>query len=328
MSTDRWNPIAKAIPHWTVLLFTLFVAVSSWFRLPEGGWDWRYAYAPAARIWWAPWTQGLPLMPWASIVLIPLAALPDRLATALVNGFGVIALSLVIRRLGGKDWYAIPVMLTPFGYWLTGIGQVDTLLFAALLLSGGLDVILLITKPQVAAGAIVARLKQQQTWRRRFLYLLPAAVLLLLSFVIWPNWISGVATLSAALVHASWNWAVWPWGLPLGAWLLWKAWRTGREPWGVLATPFLLPFVNAHTWLMAIAIVAILWPKIALAAWLLMLGAFGWFAAVTWTPAWVALAYSVAMVLIGAVVVVRLTPQITARLRARWPNSDTCIGPK
>jgi hypothetical protein len=151
-----WERSVKAMPHWTVIAFAALVAMLSWFLLPDGGWDWRYAYAPAARTWWAPWTQGLPLVPWAAVALVPLAAMPDRLATTLVNGSSVIAISLVARRLGGKDWYAVPVMLTPFGYWMMRNGQVDGLILAALLLSYGFDALILITKPQVAAGAIVA----------------------------------------------------------------------------------------------------------------------------------------------------------------------------
>jgi hypothetical protein len=309
-----WDRVVKAMPHWSVLAFAALVAVLSWLLLPDGGWDWRYAYAPAARTWWAPWTQGLPLVPWAAVALIPLAALPDRLATTLVNSSSVIAISLVVRRLGGKDWYAVPVMLTPFGYWMMRNGQVDGLILAALLLSHGLDALVLITKPQVAAGAIVARLKQQGTWRRRAIYLSIPFVALLVSFIVWPGWPIKTAAVGASLVNTSWNWAVWPWGLPIGAWLLFRAWRTGQETWGILATPFLFPFVNAHSWLMAVAMAVVLWPRLSLGLWLAMCIAFGWFAAALWGPTWLVWVYGGAVSLALIAAIVRVTPVLKGRL--------------
>lgn len=312
--TSSWQRLSKAAPTPVVIIFSVLIGVTSWFWLPKGGLDWRDDIAPAARAWQAPWAEGLPLIPWAAVALWPLAQLPDRLATAIVNGASVVALGLVVRRLGGKDWYAIPLMLTPFGYWMMGNGQTDCLILAGLLAPRGLDVVILITKPQVAVGAIVARLRQANTWRDRVLYLAPAAVALVVSLIIWPGWPAQIANYRTVLMDAPWNWAPWPWGLPIAAWLLWRAWHTRQEVWGLLATPLLFPYVNAHTWLVAAAVAAILWPRMALAAWLVLLSAFGWLAVARWAPPWALGVYGAAMAAALVVGVVRITPKLVAWL--------------
>jgi hypothetical protein len=325
--TTNWQRVAKAAPSPSVLVFALVIAVVSWFWLPKGGMDWRDDIAPGARAWRAPWAEGLPLIPWAAVALRPLAALPDRLATAVVNGASVVLLGLLTRRLGGKDWYAIPVMLTPLGYWMMGNGQIDCLLLAGLWASRGLDVVILITKPQVAAGAIVARLRQAGTWRQRAIYLAPAVAALLVSLVIWPGWPMQIAGYRTVLLDASWNWAIWPWGLPIAAWLLWRAWQTGKEAWGLLATPFLFPYVNAHTFVVAAAVAAVLWPRAALAAWLVLWAAFGWLTVITYAPPWAAWVYGAAMAVVLVVATARVTPWLRGRrAKAAEAQQEPAVG--
>ncbi len=91
--------------HPGVWLFAAAIFVGSFFIFPEGGFDWRNDIGPGIRHWWTnPWEEGLILAPWGAMILSPLGALPDRIATALTNGLSVIILALVARKLGGPDW--------------------------------------------------------------------------------------------------------------------------------------------------------------------------------------------------------------------------------
>ena len=99
-----------------IWLFALIVFAGSLYLFPQGGFDWRNDIGPGARHWWpAPWDEGLILAPWGAMILSPLGGLPDRIATALTNGFSVIIIALVARRLGGPAWIAIPVLISPAG---------------------------------------------------------------------------------------------------------------------------------------------------------------------------------------------------------------------
>ena len=305
-----------AAPGRSLVIFALALGVISWFWLPKGGLDWRDDIAPGARSWRTPWAEGLPLVPWAAIAMWPLAQLPDRLATAIVNGASAVALGLVVRRLGGKDWYAIPLMLTPFGYWLMGNGQLDCLIFAGLLASRGWDAVILLTKPQVAIGTIAARISQVGSWRKRAAYLIPASVAVALSLFIWPGWPLRIAEYGKDLLDAPWNWSLWPWGLPVAMWFLWRAWVTKQEIWGILATPLLFPYVNFHTWLIAASALAILWPKFALAIWFLIWAAAGWLAVAMFAPGLITVAYTGLVVAVALGASVYFAPQLMATFRS------------
>ena len=269
-----WRRLASWAPSPVVLLFAVAVAVASYLFLPLGGLDWRNDIAPGARhLWPAPWTEGLPLLPWAALILAPLAALPDRLATALLNAGSVVALALVIRSFGGRDWMAIPLLASPFGFWLFSNGQTDTIILAGLLLPKGADLLILALKPQVAFGVVVARLRQSgKHWPR---YLAPLAVMLALSLAVWPDWPLALVGFAPVLIPASWNWSIWPWGLPVAAWLLWRAWQSQDDRFAVAATPFLFPYVNPPSYLGLLAVLAVRWPRWVVAGWLAVLAVFG-----------------------------------------------------
>ena len=239
----KWQKPRWLKLHPSVWVFAVAVALGSWLLLPSGGFDWRNYIGPAARHWWpSPWLEGLPLAPWAAMLLSPLGGLPDRLATTITNSASVVILALVIRQFGGPEWLAIPLLVSPFGYWLFSNGQTDCLLLGGLLFFNGLDPLVLVLKPQLAVGAIVSRVRRAQA--SRINYLSPIAITTVLSLVIWWGWPLGILSIVHTLISGSWNAAVWPYGLPVGLVMLWIAWRRGDDRWGVAATPLLLPYVN------------------------------------------------------------------------------------
>src|SRR5688572_497066 len=96
ISPLNWRHLLAALPRPLVLAFALIVAVGSYVWLPIGGLDWRSTIGPATRVWFTePWAQGWPVAPWAPLLISPLGGLPDRLATALLNGASVVALAVV-----------------------------------------------------------------------------------------------------------------------------------------------------------------------------------------------------------------------------------------
>lgn len=256
--TWRWPSNLRLHP--VVWAFALVVAVMSWVYLPEGGNDWRNDIGPSARQWWpAPWQEGLPLLPWAAMVLSPLGGLPDRLATALTNGASVIILALVVRYFGGHDWIAVVLLVTPSGYWLFKNGQTDCLILGGLLFFNGLDPLILVLKPQVAIGAIISRLRR--AGNDGIGYLSPLVIVVILSLVVWWAWPLGLLKYAPILIPSEWNSSAWPYSIPIGLSLLWYAWKTGDDRWGVAASPLLFPYVNLPSYLGLLAILAARWPR-------------------------------------------------------------------
>ena len=271
-----WRIPARLRLHPIVFLFAALVVGWSWLTLPIGGLDWRDDIAPAARHWWpAPWTEGLPLLPWAGMLFSPLAGLPDRPATALLNGASVVVLALVVRHFGGPSWLAVPLLASPFGFWMFRNGQTDCLILGGLLFFNGLDPLIFALKPQVAIGALVARFKRAGVDRWR--YVMPFGLALVVSLVIWWGWPLALLGFADILVPSSWNWSLWPYGLLVGLILLWQAWRTGDDRWGVAASPFLFPYVNAPSFLGLLAVIAARWPRWTMMLWAIFVLAFGYY---------------------------------------------------
>lgn len=188
--------------HPAIWIFAVIVVVGSWFLFPEGGFDWRNDIGPGARHWWpAPWDEGLILAPWGALMLSPLGGLPDRIATALTNGASVIIFALVARKFGGPDWIAIPVLISPPGYWLFHNGQTEWLVLIGLLLSNGLDIPFLILKPQVAIGAILPRLKESGDQRKQYIF--PGIIVFAISLLIWRLWPLEILEIAPVLTSGS-----------------------------------------------------------------------------------------------------------------------------
>jgi hypothetical protein len=255
--------------HPTIWFFAVAVLVGSWFLFPEGGFDWRNDIGPGVRHWWpAPWDEGLILAPWGALLLSPLGGLPDRISTALTNSLSVIIFALISRKFGGPDWIAIPVLMSPPGYWLFYNGQTEWLVLIGLLFFNGLDIPLLLLKPQVAIGAFLPRLRRAgDQWKH---YVLPGFIIFMISILIWPLWPFKMPEIIPVLTAGSWNSALWPWGIPIGVFLLWYSWKTVDDRWGVAATPFLFPYINMPNYLGLLIVLAAKWPKWSLMLWAVM----------------------------------------------------------
>jgi hypothetical protein len=127
---------------------------------------------------------------------------------------------------------------------------------------------LVILKPQVALGVIIPRLRRAGT--RWLAYLAPSAAFGLISLVIWPGWPVGILKFAPVLLAGEWNSSLWPWGIPVGLFLLWRAWRSSEDWLGVAATPFLFPYVNMPSYLGLLIVLAARWPRWAIVIWLMV----------------------------------------------------------
>ncbi len=232
----------KAIPGWFWVL-TLLVAV-----YPIGPANDLRQYFNAAASWPEPFL-GSPLeggggessygifLPWAIPFFLPLALIPPSIATALLRAGTLVALYLLTGRV---FWKALLVCLSAPGLVLLWQGNLDALVALGLLLPASGGLLLLSIKPQVAALAALPLL-QRAGWKHA---LFPALVVLL-STLLWPEWLMRVRL--AGVAFGPWDWNLFPWGVPFGfALLVWGIRR--RDPLlAALATPLVSPFLPAYT---------------------------------------------------------------------------------
>jgi hypothetical protein len=250
-----------------VLAFSLAIGAISWFSLPNGGMDMRDDILPSLHNWLAPWKEGTPLFPWATLVLMPLRLFNARGATAIINGVSILLLALVIKRFKGNVLFTIPIVISPFGAALLENGQTDALILASLLLPAGLD-LLLFWKPQVCAHAFWVRFRVHPKT-----YIVSAVLLVLVSFFIWGFWPREVFQFAQEnLIKGWWNRALWPYAIPFGLGLVYLSIRNNDEGYGVMASPLLFPYVNIQSYIGLLVVVACKWPKIFGICYLIYLG--------------------------------------------------------
>ena len=177
----------------------------------------------------------------------------------------VLVLALVARRFDWPGWIAIPVFASPIGYWIFINGQIEWLALSGLLFVNGFDILVLLTKPQVAIGAVVPRFKTQTA--QRIAYLTPALLLGAVSLFVWRGWPIELLSKVRHLPESYWNASVWPWGIPIGLFLLWQAWHRSQEWLGMVATPFVFPYVNLTSFIGSMVVLAAKRPRIAVVIW-------------------------------------------------------------
>jgi len=243
-----------------ILMFGLSVAVLIvWMdRMPSlpifAAADW-YAYRDIQDLW-HPYREGIVFNPpWTYWLIGPLRLLPypvGILRLLILLTF----LALILRR-GGRAWSVLAVMTSmPFLLLMITVNLDWLPALAFLIEDKGLALPFLLIKPQVGALAALAWLRKGG-WR----ILLPTAVLLLLSFAVYGWWPSQVYANARhiggnGLVHVFWNAAPFPWGAPLGAWALVRAWRREDEFAGVCATLLLAPYWSYYSMTVLYALAA------------------------------------------------------------------------
>ncbi len=223
-------------------------------------------YVAAARAWPEPF-QGVPLrpvgsgyfgifLPWAVAPFVPLAFVQEWLLTVLWRSLTALALWQLAGRRRGPYLLALT---SPFSFLLIKSGNIDAIVAAGTLLPVPLAWYALACKPQVALAAAPL------LWRRAGARgPIAALAIVLLSAMLWPEWLER-ARLAAP--HAEWAISLFPWGIPLGLWLGWRAWKADDLPLALAASPAFAPYLANYSLVPAHAIIATRWPLLGALLW-------------------------------------------------------------
>lgn len=245
--------------------FSLAIGMVSWMLLPNGGLDMREDILPSLWNWRYPWEEGMPLFPWAILVLMPLRILSPQGATALINGLSTLLVALLIKRFGGDILFTIPIMLSPIGYRLLTTGQTDAIVAAAILLPAGFD-LLLFWKPQVLLHIFWIRVFEHPKT-----YFISGIALLAASFVVWGFWLEDVWEFGRTqLIDGWWNFSLWPYGIPVGLLMIYLSFKKKDAGYGLIASPLLFPYVNGPSYIGLLAVAAAKWPRFFSALFLIL----------------------------------------------------------
>lgn len=212
------------------------------------GLDFKHTYVRAAENWRDPFTiegvreqEPFTNAPWV-LALLPHAFLfPPHIGAAVNSVITLVVILLVIRQYGGNWQTALMTFTSAPFFDLMLKSNVDWIPMLALLLPPMWGLPLLVIKPHsIGAVALI-------WWKRQNFSLwmfVPSVVVGVLSLLVYGLWFMNVGLPWNA---AAWNFAPFPYFLPIGAYMLYRAYRSDDAYLAAAATPLLTPYIATYS---------------------------------------------------------------------------------
>jgi len=205
--------------------------------------------------------------PWLTIILFPFSIFSLRFSQALNAFAAFFFLSLLIARYKG-NWVSFLLTFTsvPFLSMLGNV-NVDWIVAVAFVFPSIWTLPFALVKPQVGVLAILVWFKRSEN---KVAFILFLVLFLLATLLIWRDWPllmwKNISGLSLGHINSSF----FPWSVPIGASLLYHAWKKEDELAAVGATLCMMPYFAWQSLIVGFAILAARYKKIALVVWILL----------------------------------------------------------
>jgi hypothetical protein len=178
--------------------------------------------------------------PWLLLPLLPVFWAPWWLAMLFPTAV------LVFGAWQHRKPWLIPIVGLSFPFIALSIyANVDWVVLLGLIIRGPAGPILVTAKPQAGAFSMLADLKERAGWYKRALFLLPFAIVVMVSTMIFPNWLFSM--LDTPNLVPERNVSLFPYTIPFGLIALWLCWRRADPLWGVVASVSLSPYLYIHS---------------------------------------------------------------------------------
>lgn len=184
-----------------------------------------------------------------TVMFLPHALLPERLSlvanTTLLFG----TLVALLWKYDGTLLAMLVALCNPATLLAIWLSQLDWIPALALLLPAPLAGIALAAKPQTMLGVGILWLR-----RRSWIAIGFAIGAFMAGIAIHGFWWQGVTLPDDAW---AWNIAIFPFGLPVAAWLSWRCWRNSErgELWAVCIAPLASPYFALYSLAPALAVI-------------------------------------------------------------------------
>lgn len=207
----------------------------------ENGIDWQATFSELSNHWRDPYELEMFTNPPWVLFLLPHAWLPREWGAAVNFVITVIVTMAVIVRYGGGWQVMLMVFTSSIFMDLVRTNNIDWIPMLALLVPPRWGLPLLLIKPHsIGAVALIWWKREKFSWKM----LVPSVAVVLLSFVLWGWWLSRVGLVEQAYM---WNFAPFPYFIPLGLYMLYRAYRSDDAFLAAAATPFLTPYFAPYS---------------------------------------------------------------------------------
>lgn len=243
-----------------LIILTIAIVLFAW---PTVGYlhspDWHATFRPAAleilhgR---SPYNaKGFFNPPWAAILLIPFAVLPEKVGWAVLVVVALGVYAYVAHKLGANKLTIAILLLSPPSLHGILIGNIDWLAILGIVLPPWLGLFFLALKPQVSVVVILYLFVAE--WKRGgplrvFKTFLPVGLAAALSIMIFGPWFLNIPSLDKLPANDS----LFPMSLPLGLVLTVAAIRKNDIRYAMMASPMLAPYLLLYSWIVALLALA------------------------------------------------------------------------
>lgn len=199
-----------------------------------------------------PYSNSLSLLPpWVYLLLFPIAVLPVYLGTAVMFTATYVVYAVVLYKLKVKPLSCGIFLLNAFVFSNAKNGNVDFLAVLGLILPPQIGLFFVLIKPQIGIGIAIYWLIE--AWRKGKIkevvrVFAPVTIAYLLSFAVYGFWPFNFQ----AMLTNEFNRNLWPLGIPIFLFLLYKAVKERNSVYAMGASPFASPYVNLTSYAAAL----------------------------------------------------------------------------
>jgi hypothetical protein len=250
----------------TLLVLILGAAVLYGFFLIfpslQIGMDWEQTYRPAALAMAhgkSPYSVEIfYAAPWAVIPLIPFALLPPKLGNIGIFLLGLSAFAYVAYKLKADPRSMTIFLLSASVVGCLVYGNIEWMPLLGFVLPAPIGLIFAVIKPQVGIGLVVYWfvhiLRTKGIWEVIKTFT-PLGIVTLLSFWMYGFWpLLFQKTMEQSQTSAlDYNTSLWPQGVFVGIWLLYKAIQKQKPGMALASSPFFSPYALQFTWVSVLA---------------------------------------------------------------------------
>lgn len=221
------------------------------------GMDWEQTYRPAALAMAhgkSPYSVEIfYAAPWSVIPLIPFALLPPNLGNIGVFLLGLSAFAYVAYKLGAGPGSMSIFLLSASVVGCLIYGNIEWMPLLGFVMPAPIGLIFAVIKPQVGIGLIiywfVHILRTKGIWEVVKTFA-PVTLVTLLSFWMYGFWplLFQKTLVQSETSHVVYNTSLWPQGIFIGLWLLYKAIQKQKPGTALASSPFLSPYALQFTW--------------------------------------------------------------------------------
>ena len=242
MKADKQTPInLRSWQSWLVIILLVTALILILYFYYPVGVDWEETFGQTATHLRDPYEINTFTNPPWVVFLLPHAWLPIKLGNAVNFALNLVLITAVVHKFGG-DWKTLLLVFTspPF-FDLARTNNIEWIPLLATLLPPAWGLPVLVLKPHAIGGAALVWWKKE---KHAIKMLIPLAAVVASSFLIWGFW-----PLKFGLVTDSdkWNFAPWPLGIPLGVYMLYRAYKSDDQFLAAAATPFLVPYIAPYS---------------------------------------------------------------------------------